>query len=61
MVHNFPFYELGQGKWSGDPLDSQWREAYRILVGGVNAPGEYRHEGDRALRMVCMPGLYREA
>jgi hypothetical protein len=31
---------------SARPLDWEALEAYRNLVGGVNAPGEYRHEGD---------------
>ncbi len=43
------------------PLTRQVREAYRIEVGGDNAPREYVHEGDRALRTVCMPSWFWEA
>src|SRR5262245_30615671 len=42
-------------------LDGFSNEAYRIFVGGVNAPREYGSSGDRALRMVCRTSLYWEA
>lgn len=42
-------------------LDGHAHEAYRIFVGGVNAPREYGSSGDRALRMVCRTSLYWEA